>query len=95
MGKKKVKYMVKLSDEWDSVASIWPVEIERETPKCVWVNGNRKLKRSTYENFYNSFKEAKDALLEAQEIRVERLQGRLKMAESILNDIRELSPDAK
>ncbi len=94
MSMKKIKYQIKLSNRWDNEADIQPIEIEKETSKSVWIDGNRTLKRSSYWNFYDSFKEAKLVLLEAQRARIKRLQEALKKAESVLDDIKKLSPDA-
>ena len=101
----KMKYLIDLLDLEDELAVCWgenkptrihPVVIEKETPKSVWVHGGiRMLKKSNRHNFYDSFKEAKQALLEAQRTRIKQLQKTLERAESILDDIKGLSLNAK
>jgi len=43
------------------------VEIEKETPASVWINGRRYQKYSEYEKYYDSFLEAYTFLVKEQE----------------------------
>ena len=40
-----------------------PVEVERSTAANVWINGRRCNKRTTYENYFETFEEARDFVL--------------------------------
>jgi len=42
---------------------IWPVEVERETEKCVWIGGRRSAKRTSRVGYFDTFKDAKAFLL--------------------------------
>lgn len=62
--------------------SIVKVEIEKETEKCVWVNGRRSAKRSEFEQYHNTWKEAHAYLmviaegkLNSARLALERAQG--------------------
>lgn len=83
------KYMVELS-EFNVYAEIKEVEVERETAEFIFINGmngRRCKKRSSYENYYNTWEEAKAALYKSQGDRVLRLRNELDRAENRLLDI--------
>lgn len=43
------------------------VECERETDSCVWMDGRRRNKKGEYENFFDTFDEAKGFCLKVAE----------------------------
>lgn len=64
------------------------VECERETDKCVWVEGRKFNKRSSYENFFDTFDEAKNCCLQNCEAAVATARCRLDAANSKLNNVK-------
>lgn len=40
------------------------IEVERETEKFVWIDGRRNAKKSEYENYFDSFDDAKKFLMD-------------------------------
>lgn len=42
---------------------ITPVECERESEQCVWINSRRIAKRSDYDNYFDTWEEAHAFLL--------------------------------
>jgi hypothetical protein len=64
----KTKFKARVGRYLDS--TITPVEIERETDKSVWVNGNRNAKQSDWATYFDTWEEAYSALLEAADKKV-------------------------
>ena len=60
------KYRARTSFRWSAKAEITTVEVERETDHNVWINGRRHNKRSEYDDYFDSFDQAKSALLHCQ-----------------------------
>lgn len=56
---------------------ITAVECERETASSVFINGRRKAKRSTYENYYDTWDEAYSALIAAANYKAEYARAQL------------------
>jgi len=78
---------------WESLRSIKEIEIERESDKCIWVNGQRSNKRSIdFYQFFNTRKECVDFLIKTkkdkiQNIRLDEermLNRRLKLRDEII-----------
>lgn len=84
----------KTSGSWK--AAIEVVECERESDSCVWIRGGfskaerRNNKRSSYENYFDSFQEAKDFLIAQGESQVKSARGRLEEANSYLGNAKGL-----
>jgi len=66
------------------------VEIERETDKCIWVNGSRMNKVSSYYKFHESWPEAKEYLLARAERALESARRSLQRAQDELGNIKGL-----
>ena len=84
------KYMIRLGN-YDAAAKIMEVEVERETTACVFVNGRKRSKRSEFENYFDAWREAKIALVEHQEARVQVLKRQLEIARSKLGSIQAMN----
>jgi hypothetical protein len=63
------------------------VEADRETGPSVWIDGKRYAKKSEYVSFFDSFEDAKTALIMAQGEMIDRAYKRL---ESLKNDLAKL-----
>lgn len=81
------KYRARIHRRWDSDARIEEVDVERETEASIWINGQRSAKRSEWSNYYDTWEDAKSALLAAQQRRVEQLRSQLQVANSRLGNI--------
>ena len=90
-----IKYRVEIPWRWDAAAEIIEVEVEKETDKSVWINGSRNAKVSEDANYYDTWEEAKDALVVCQKSRVNRLRSQLVKANSILGSIVELKKEIR
>ena len=84
------KYVVRLGP-WMPEAKITPVEIEKETEVSVWVNGHRNAKRSEWDNYYDTWQEAKDALQNRAQQQVDSLRLQLERAKGALGNIKGMS----
>ena len=61
-GRVMIKY--KAIPSWFNIgAKITPVEVERETESSVWVKGRRSKKRTDFENYYDTWEQARDAFI--------------------------------
>jgi len=84
----------KTAGNWN--AKIEVVECEKETAACVWVYhylnqpSRRNNKRSSYDNYFDSFQEAKDFLIEQGEAQVKTARRRLEEANSYLGNAKGL-----
>lgn len=67
--------------------------VEKETEHSVWINGDRSSKRSSYSNYFNSFQEAKDFLLEDASGQVKKAQLSLKNALSKRDTVLNMRPN--
>ena len=68
------------------------VEVERETDTSVWVEGSRSAKRSSMDNYFDTWTEAHQFLLERAEDSVEIRRDHLALAEKELAEIKNLNP---
>jgi hypothetical protein len=66
------------------------VECERETASCVWINGRKSNKRSSYENFFDTFEEAKQCCIDDCEKTVASARHRLEGATGRLGNAKGL-----
>ena len=72
---------------------IEPVEVDKETSKSVWIEGRRLAKRSSYENYLDSFEEAKECLMEyADELSVD-ARRRLQYARDVRGKVKGLKAE--
>ncbi len=60
------------------------VEIERETKSCVWVDGKRRVRSSSYDRYFDTFELAKEHLLSIARDELEIAEDRLLRAQDRL-----------
>jgi multidrug efflux pump subunit AcrA (membrane-fusion protein) len=72
-------------------AKITQVEVERETDISVWINGHRNAKRSEWNNYYDTWEEAKAALQAKAQSQVDSLRLQLERAKGALGNIKGMS----
>lgn len=58
--------------------NITAIVAERETDASIWINGYRRAKKSTRENYFSTFSEAKRFLMEKHRKRVQLAKDSLK-----------------
>lgn len=68
------------------------IDVERETASSVWVHGRRNAKRSSYDNYFNTWEDAHGFLLETAEHELALAQLRLDAARSKLELVKSLKP---
>ena len=66
------------------------VQVERETNASVWIDGNRRAKRSEYDNYFDSWVDAKKHLLERAERKLKGARRSLHLAQSEYGNIKGL-----
>ena len=66
------------------VAKIWPHTFDRETDKYLIKNGRRVAKRGNWDNYYLTFKEAKEAIVSRAMVNVKGCHDRLTEANIFL-----------
>jgi hypothetical protein len=76
----------------DAYAKIEEVEVERESKSSVWINGRRNAKRSDYHNYFDTWLDAKQAIVNRQESRCASLRRQLEVSNSVLGNINGLKP---
>lgn len=67
------------------IPKVRPVVIEKDTGKSIIINGRRRAKRGNWDNYYDTFKEAKDAMVSKARANVKGCTMRLKEAETFLH----------
>jgi len=82
------KYKARVSPRWGCEARITEVEAERETKQSIWINGRRNAKVSSWETYFDSWDEAKAALIESQSLKIENLRIQVQRGNSLLNELR-------
>ena len=68
------------------------IEIERETDASVWVDGRRFGKKTSYDSFFDTWKDAHEFLLRNAERTVVSLERRLEYANERISEIKALVP---
>jgi hypothetical protein len=81
----KVKYVT-----GERIKGIGEQEIERETPKYVWVNGNRERKITSWKRYHDSREAAKSHLISKQSKVIELIKHKLELEMFRLKKIRNL-----
>ena len=66
------------------------VEVEKETEASVWIEGRRSAKRSSYENYFDTFDEAKAFLTEYAEQILTNARKSLEHAQEFAGNVRGL-----
>lgn len=69
---------------------ILPVEITKETDKCIWRGSSRCLKHSDYEQYHDTWIEAKVYLLSKAKAGIENAKRSLSAAELFADKIQDL-----
>jgi len=69
---------------------ITSVTIDKETASSVWVDGRKKSKRSGYENYHDSFAEAKAFLMAECDDKMRQAQSQYDNAKAMKSKINEL-----
>lgn len=77
----------KFKTRWNAIER---VEVERETEHNVWVNGRQFVKRTGWDNYFDSFAEAKQYLVAQAEKEVSRLKEQLHKARTALGNAQSL-----
>jgi hypothetical protein len=84
--------MIKYKAEWGYFPRLSVCEVEKETDKCVWVNGYRNAKESQGVKFYDTFEEAQQRLIRECETDVRQAKSQLDKAEGYLQKMKDLQP---
>ena len=71
---------------------IEPVEIERETKKCVWVKGRRSSKKSGSEVYHDTWYDAHNYLFSKAQRKLDRASRGLQFATANVEKIKNLTP---
>lgn len=61
--------------------NIEPVEVEKVNDKTVWINGRRNARTSNYDNYFDTFEEAKSFLLTEAKSEINKYKTGLEAAE--------------
>ncbi|MEW8048955.1 MAG: hypothetical protein AB2792_20095 [Candidatus Thiodiazotropha sp.] len=69
---------------------IEPVQVEKETDKSVWINGRRSAKRSDYENYFDSFDDAKAYMTKYAEDALAAARRRLEEVQRFAGNVKDL-----
>lgn len=73
--------MTKYRTRWNEIET---VECERETEAFVIINGRRIAKRSSMENFFDTYSEAVSHIIDTQRSKVKSAESRLAIESAIL-----------
>jgi len=87
---KKYKINMGFNSMFPPQASIKTVYADRETDKCLFFGADRALKQSSHVFYFDSFDEAKAALLERAEVVLSNATSRKIKAEVAVHDIKKL-----
>ncbi len=68
------------------------VEIEKETAVSVWIKGRRNAKRSYWRNYHDTWKDAKQFIMDAAEEKVSQLRLQLELEKGKQANIKGLKP---
>lgn len=82
-----IKYRAK-TQTWGQL--IEKINVERETKKCVWIDGRRSNKMSDWYCYFDTFGEAKNYLISEAENKVQAARSKLNNAKSHLGNIQAL-----
>lgn len=67
------------------IPKVKPVLVDRDTGKSIIINGRRRAKRGNWDNYYDTWKEAKDAMVAKAQASVKGCTMRLQEAEVFLH----------
>jgi len=63
------------------------ITTDRETLTSVWVGGRRSPKRSSYDNYYDTWEEAHSALIAVQGRQIDSLDSKLRYAKKVFDEV--------
>ena len=69
---------------------IEPVQVEKETESRVWIDGRRRAKRSGFDNYFDTWDEAKEFMTEYAEKKLDRARRDLEAAQGLAGNVRGL-----
>jgi predicted nucleic acid-binding Zn-ribbon protein len=75
--------MIKYRTQWDKIEAL---EIEKETAKTVTIKGRRENKKSDWQNWHNTFEDAKQFLIDNAQKEIDGLRYRLEKAKGKLGN---------
>ena len=81
------KYLANIFDP-----RIEPINVDRESDACVWINGRRKNKVSTDEIIFDSWDEAKAWLLQRAEKKLNSARRQLERAQGEYGNVKGMKP---
>jgi len=84
-----VKYRIDMS-RFGTTPRVYTVLITRETEKSVWIKDRKRAKKSTTDEYFASFEEAKAALLAVQYAHIDDIRNQLERAKGVLGSIKGL-----
>ena len=77
------------SSAWRNEPHIVPVQVEKSSASSVWISGRPVRLQSTYDNYFRTFDEAKQYVVNKYTKRVEQLKEQLLRAEGTLKEVQE------
>ena len=87
-----IKYRAMINYTCGGGSKITPVEVEKETEKSVWIKGNRHAKESGYAHYFDTWEDAKGALMSCQKSVIKRIRRELEVAKSVRVNIKGMEP---
>ena len=85
------KYGARVRSRWGFSADIKAVDVDKETDKSVWINGERKAKDSEYMTYFDTHEQAKKQLIDQQKGYIRSLETRIENAREVLIKMEKLS----
>ncbi len=70
--------------------TIQAVQVEKETKQSVWIDGRRSAKQTTYENYFDSFDDAKNFLAKLADDKLISARRQLEAARGFAGNVRGL-----
>ena len=77
--------MTKYRSRWQEIEL---VEVERETESCVWINGRKNSKATSYECYHDTAEQAKQHIIAEAQKEVDAAKNALKYKEDKLEKAR-------
>lgn len=76
---------------WNDIRT---VEVERETEKCVWVKGRRQHRRSRYDNYFDTYDQARQFLIDEAQTRLAQAEQKVAQRRALLETVQALEEGA-
>ena len=84
--------MIKYQAQYWTREKIRPVEVEKETPAFVFINGRRHSKKAADHGVFDTFEDAKQFLMDIAKDELDSIKARVDHARSKLEHIQQLKP---